>query len=471
MRPCSDSAGPLSSGTWPMMAAGRRHLSAAGYPKGVEEISATVRRLILDAQRRRRLVSLVAVVAHEGRPLAEVSVGLADVGRGLPAGPEVQYRLGSITKTLTAVGIMQQVGAGRLSLDQPLEAVWPGAPHGGLRLDQLLSHTSGLQREPVGEVWETLEVPSAEQLPSNAAQARVLLEPGEGWHYSNLGFALLGEVLARVAGKTWEQYIRESILTPLGMVRTTWRPEDPVAVGYSVTPYQQEVVVEPAMDTGGIAPAAQLWSTAQDLWRWSDFLVRGDDRVLPGEQLELMRTPRVLADLAGWTMAWGLGLMLVRRGTNVFVGHTGGMPGFLAAAFCAPQFGTSVALLCNTGSGVPIAQLAADVLEAVGEVSPKPWHPAAPPPREVEGVLGRWWSEWTEWVFTWSGEALEARPAGAPEAPPERYRRLEGDRWVVERGSERGEEMRVVRDSEGRVEKLYISTYPFTREPRAFGKK
>ncbi|MGC8474097.1 MAG: serine hydrolase domain-containing protein [Candidatus Dormibacteria bacterium] len=434
----------------------------------VEEISATVRRIILDAQRRRRLVSLVAVVAQEGRPLAEVSVGLADVERGLPAGPEVQYRLGSITKTLTAVGIMQQVEAGRLSLEQPLEAFWPGAPHGRLRLDQLLSHTSGLQREPVGEVWETLEVPSPEQLAANAAQAQVVLEPGAGWHYSNLGFALLGELLARVDGRTGEQYIRESILTPLGMDRTSWRPEDPAAVGYSVTPYQQEVVVEPAMDTGGIAPA-QLWSTAHDLWRWADFLGRGDDRVLPSNQLELMRTPRVLADLAGWTIAWGLGLMLVRRGTNVFVGHTGGMPGFLAAAFCSPQFGTSVALLCNTGAGVPIAQLAAEVLEVVGEVSPKPWRPGSPPPRDVEGVLGRWWSEWTEWVFTWSGEALEARPAGAPEAQPERYRQLEGDRWVVERGGERGEEMRVVRDADGRVVKLYIATYPFTREPRVFG--
>ena len=437
----------------------------------MEEISARVRHLALDAQRRRRLVSLVAVVAHEGRPLAEVSVGLADVGRGLPAGPHVQYRLGSITKTLTAVGIMQQVEAGRLSLEQPLETVWPGAPHGGLRLEQLLTHTSGLQREPVGEVWETLELPSTEQLAANAAQARTVVEPGAGWHYSNLGFALLGEALAQVAGKSWEEYVRESILGPLGMARTTWRPEDPVAVGYSVTPYQQQVVAEHPVDTGGIAPAAQLWSTANDLSRWADFLGRGDARVLPHDQLELMRIPRVLADLAGWTIAWGLGLMLVRRGTNVFVGHTGGMPGFLAAAFSAPQFGTSVALLCNTGSGVAIAQLAADILEAVGEVAGKPWLPGTPAPREVEGVLGRWWSEWTEWVFSWSGEALEARPAGAPEAQPERYRRLEGDLWVCERGAERGEEMRVVRDSEGRVVKLYIATYPFTREPRIFGEK
>ena len=437
----------------------------------MEEISARVRHLALDAQRRRRLVSLVAVVAHEGRPLAEVSVGLADVGRGLPAGPHVQYRLGSITKTLTAVGIMQQVEAGRLSLEQPLETVWPGAPHGGLRLEQLLTHTSGLQREPVGEVWETLELPSTEQLAANAAQARTVVEPGAGWHYSNLGFALLGEALAQVAGKSWEEYVRESILGPLGMARTTWRPEDPVAVGYSVTPYQQQVVAEHPVDTGGIAPAAQLWSTANDLSRWADFLGRGDARVLPHDQLELMRIPRVLADLAGWTIAWGLGLMLVRRGTNVFVGHTGGMPGFLAAAFSAPQFGTSVALLCNTGSGVAIAQLAADILEAVGEVAGKPWLPGTPAPREVEGVLGRWWSEWTEWVFSWSGEALEARPAGAPEAQPERYRRLEGDLWVCERGAERGEEMRVVRDSEGRVVKLYIATYPFTREPHIFGEK
>ena len=437
----------------------------------MDEIGAKVRRLALDAQRRRRLVSLVAVVAHDGRRLAEVSVGLADVERGLPASPDVQYRLGSITKTLTAVGIMQQVRAGRLSLEQPLEAVWPDAPHGGLRLDQLLSHTSGLQREPVGEVWETLEIPSTQELAANAAQARMVMEPGAGWHYSNLGFALLGQALATVTGKSWEEYVRESILAPLGMVRTTWGPEDPVAVGYSVTPYQQLVVTEQPVDTGGIAPAAQLWSTAGDLSRWAEFLGRGNDRVLPQEVLEMMRTPRVLADLSGWMLAWGLGLMLVRRGTNVFVGHTGGMPGFLAAAFAAPHLGTSVALLCNTGSGIGIAQLAADVLEAVGEVAEKPWGPGAAAPGEVDGILGRWSSEWTEWVFSWSGEALEARPAGAPDAQPERYRRLEGDLWVCERGVQRGEEMRVVRDPDGSVVKLYVATYPFTREPRVFGKK
>jgi CubicO group peptidase (beta-lactamase class C family) len=437
----------------------------------VEELGAKVRHLVLDAQRRRRLVSLVAVVAHEGHRLAEVSVGLADVERDLPAGPDVQYRLGSITKTLTAVGIMQQVRAGRLSLEQPLEAVWPDAPHGGLRLDQLLSHTSGLQREPVGEVWETLEIPSTQELAANAAQARTVMEPGSGWHYSNLGFALLGQALARVTGKSWEEYVRESILAPLGMVRTTWGPEDPVAVGYSVTPYQQQVVTEQPVDTAGIAPAAQLWSTARDLSRWAEFLGRGDDRVLPPDVLEMMRTPRVLADLSGWMLAWGLGLMLVRRGTNVFVGHTGGMPGFLAAAFAAPQLGTSVALLCNTGSGIAIAQLAADVLEAVGEVAERPWGPGTPAPKEVEGVLGRWWSEWTEWVFSWTGEALEARPAGAPDAQTQRYRRIKGDLWVCELGAELGEEMRVVRDSAGRVVKLYIATYAFTREPRTFGEK
>ncbi len=437
----------------------------------MKEIRTEVERLILEAQRRRRLVSLVAVVAHQGRPLAEVSVGLADVERALPAGPDVQYRLGSITKTLTAVGIMQQVAAGRLSLEQPLETVWPGAPHGTLRLDQLLSHTSGLQREPVGEVWETLEIPSAEQLTANAAQARKVLEPGAGWHYSNLGFALLGQALARVAGRSWEQYVQESILGPLGMVRTTWSPEHPAAVGYSVTPYEQQVQAEQPVDTGGIGPAAQLWSTAQDLWRWADFLRTGDDKVLPRDQLEVMRTPRVLADLAGWTIAWGLGLMLLRRGDNVFVGHTGGMPGFLAAAFSAPRSGTSVALLCNTGSGIAIGQLAADVLEAVGEVAGEPWRPGGPAPDEVDGVLGRWWSEWTEWVFSWSGEALEARQPEASDAPPSRFRRVGQDLWVCERGSERGEEMRVVRDADGRVVKLYLATYPFTREPRVFGQK
>lgn len=439
----------------------------------MDELSADLhqrlRRRVLGIQRSCRLPSLVVVVARKGRTLTEIYSGVADVAAELPAGPGVQYRLGSITKTITAVGIMQQVTVGKVGLEQRLDALWPQAPHGELRIADLLSHTSGLQREPVGEVWETLLLPSREELPANAAAARRVLPVGGFWHYSNLAYALLGEVLARTSGQEWERYVRERILEPLGMTRTTWAPAAPHAAGYSVSPYQDAPFVEPLLDSRSLGPAAQLWSTATDLSRWASFLANGSPEVLGSEALGAMRVPRVLADLDGWSRAWGLGLMLVRRGESVYSGHTGSMPGFQAAAFAAPTSATSVAVVCNSTSGFNSADLASEILETVGAGEPEPWRPQESAPPDIASILGRWWSEWTEWALSWVDGQLLLRQASTPAAPAERYRRTGADQFVAESGGERGEELRLVRDESGQVVKFYRATYPFTREPKSFG--
>lgn len=428
----------------------------------------SVRERVAAAQRSAPAPGVVAILDRGRHRLAEVSVGLADIGAGLPADAEVQFRLGSITKTMTAVGVMQQVAGGHIQLGQALGDLWPGAPHGDLRIGELLSHTSGLQREPVGEVWESLELPSGEELAGNASAASRVLPSGQFWHYSNLAFALLGEALARVSSQPWERYLRDRVLDPLGMSRTTWDPVAPHAVGYSILPYSEVAVPEPALDSRGIAPAAQLWSTASDLSRWAEFLAVGSEQVLPHRELEAMRVPRVLADLRGWTLAFGLGLMLVRRGEHVYVGHTGSMPGFLAAAFAAPATGASVAVLANCTAGLYPARLATDLLELLPAEPDRPWSPAEAPPPEIGPILGRWWSEGAEWIFTWREGRLRSHPASDPTAPPDEYRQASPDTFVTESGPERGEELRVVREPSGKVVKLYRATYPFTREPRTF---
>lgn len=437
-----------------------------------EATRAKLRRLVLSAQRDGPLPSVVVAIARDGQLIDTVAVGTADFAGSVPAGPDVQYRIGSITKTFTTVAAMQLVAEGRIGLHDPLGRHLTGAPHPELPISALLSHTSGLQREPVGEVWETLAMPSREELMANGAAAKILYPPTSWWHYSNLGLALIGEMVAQVSGMSWDQYISLRILGPLGMARTGTHPEAPSASGYSVLPYSDEVVLEEPVDLGGIAPAGQLWSTAADLAIWTGFLLHGNSEVLDPEYLQLMAAPRAIADLQHWTMAWGLGLMLIRLGERVLVGHTGGMPGFLAAAFGSSVTGTGVVVLTNASAAVRPALLAARLLEVVDTdaVQEQPWTPGEPVSEEVAPLLGHWWTEWSEWVFRWRNGQLESSQVDAPGgSEPERYRRLGPDLYVIENGVERGEELRLVRDQAGALLNMYRATYPFTRSPIPFG--
>ena len=207
---------------------------------------------------------------------------------------------------------MQLRDAGKLDLEDRLDAHLDVPARGDLTLRRMLSHGSGLQREIPGNVWETLAVPEVDRRSCLAtlAEAEMVLAPGERWHYSNLAFILLGEVIAKLSGTAYEDYVETRILQPLGLTRTSFAPEPPTAVAYSVEPYTDVVQREPMLveRTGGIAAAGQLWSTVGDLCRWAAFLASPDPNVLTPESLELMTSVQSMADPYRWSLAWGVGL-------------------------------------------------------------------------------------------------------------------------------------------------------------------
>jgi CubicO group peptidase (beta-lactamase class C family) len=205
-----------------------------------ESVREDFERRLAAAQAEERMPSVSAAVFRDGETLWERALGHADAEAKRDSTPETQYRIGSITKTFTAVGIMQLRDAGVLSLDDPLTAHLPESAHGPT-IGRMLTHSSGLQREPPGEIWETMKAPSREELLSGTEDAEQVLDPGTWWHYSNLAFALLGEVVARAHGGTWEDALRERILEPLGLGRTTPDETEPAARGYFVEPYSDAV--------------------------------------------------------------------------------------------------------------------------------------------------------------------------------------------------------------------------------------
>jgi CubicO group peptidase (beta-lactamase class C family) len=432
-------------------------------------------RLVRTAQADERLPSVSAAVFRGGETIWAEAVGLADVEAGEEVTLDHQYRIGSITKSFTAAAIMQLRDAGALELDDPLGRYIAEAAHSGPTLRRLLSHLTGLQREIPGEIWESMESPTREQLLEELERAEQVLPPGAHWHYSNLGFALLGEVVARSAGMPYEQYVTERLLEPLGLTRTSWTGEAPVARGYFVDPYAERVLPERYdVDLRGGAAAGALWSTTGDLCSWGAFLADPDPEILAPETVEEMHALQAMADPDTWRLGYGLGLMLFRRGERLFAGHDGGMPGHVTMLrYARREKVGSVVFMATSAPGPRAIEVGLDLAERAVEAfpaDPETWRPQDPPPPELEEVLGRWWSEGTEFVFRYRDGRLEARAANAPrEQPPAVFKPDGAERFRTISGRERGELLRVVRDRDGQVVKLYWATYPFTRTPETFG--
>ncbi|GAA0548839.1 serine hydrolase domain-containing protein [Paractinoplanes ferrugineus] len=402
-----------------------------------------------------------------------------------PLSPDTRFRIGSVTKTFTAVLVMQARDDGLLDLDEPISAYLDVPAHGDATVRRLLSHTAGFQREPFGDLWDTLVSPSAAELIADLGKAERVLPNARRFHYSNLAFAVLGQLAAHLNGTTWERLLTDRVLEPLGLHATTVRPPAQAAVGYVVDAYSDAARPEPNLDAAGAGPAAQLWSTAADQATWASFLVSPetvdpDGKVLAAATLDEMRWPHTTREEDVWAGGFGLGLMLAPQGKRAMhIGHNGAMPGFLAGVHGrrggedTPD-GLGVAVLGSAGTAGETIELAHELLRLAVELDPaeiRQWRPAPPAPREYRSVLGLWWSEGSPFVFSWHDGALQARVAEAPaDAPPSIFAPRPGEPDVLRTvsGREAGEQLRLTRDASGAVSSMHWATYRFTRLQDAF---
>ncbi|HEY9474575.1 MAG TPA: serine hydrolase domain-containing protein, partial [Mycobacteriales bacterium] len=315
-----------------------------------------------------RVPSLVATVVRDGRP---VWVGTRGRVGGQDPDADTQYRIGSITKTFVAVLVMRLRDEGRLDLSDRVDTHLPGTPVGDRTIGQLLAHTGGLTAEPAGQWWERTAggdwAALAASMPADTSRHRA----GRRFHYSNLGFGVLGELVARLRGTSWADAARTEILDPLGMGRTTFRPVPPHATGWAVHPWADALLPEPEHDAGAMSPAGQLWSTATDLARWTAFVGGDTGGVLHPDTVAEMREPAGVDDADAWVSGYGLGVQLRRDRGRRLAGHTGSMPGFLAALWAEPRSGLGSAVAANVTSGPQIGALAADLVNILAEHEPR----------------------------------------------------------------------------------------------------
>jgi CubicO group peptidase (beta-lactamase class C family) len=432
-----------------------------------EELLPTTRRALLRrvavGQAEGRTPSLVGAIVRDG---GKVWCGSRSMMEDHEPDGDVQYRIGSLTKTFVAVLIMRLRADGLLNLADPVGKYLDLGEAGSATIAQLLSHTAGLVSESRGPWWERTPGEMRPTLGDIFGDRPQVLPAGRQLHYSNPGFALLGALVSQLRGHSWDEAVRREILSPLGMTRTTLRAQAPHAGGFAVHPWADVMQPEPAEHTGHMAPAGDLWSTADDLCRFTAFLLDGDDRVLPAAILEEMRAHA--APSPGSAGGYGLGVQILEREGRTLFGHTGSMPGFVATLWVSPDDGLGAVALSNATAGPAIAEIAAELIEIVAANEPRlpeRWKPQPGIGPELLALTGLWyWGPRPTVLRLLSPEMLELAPASGS-GRGSRFRASGDGTWTGLDGYYTSETLRLVPAAGGVAEHLDLGTFVFTREP------
>ena len=435
----------------------------ASPPALLPATQAALLRHVAAVQSGTRQPSLVAGVVRDGRLVWWATRGSETGLEDAAAGPDLQYRIGSITKSLTAVTVLQCRDEGLLGLDDRLDAHVPDTAFGSATLRRLLSHSAAVPAEPAGPWWERHDDADLEDLRGRTRDQQQVLDGRAEHHYSNLGYALLGAVVARVRGADWFDVVRHRVLEPLEMTRTTYAPQAPHAHGRSVHPHTGRLEPEPHTDTGAMAPAGQLWSTLEDLARFATFLTHPVSDVLAAATVQEMSTASAAApgDPAD---AYGMGLQVAPAAGGTRVGHSGSMPGFLAGLVAEPAARVAAVALSNgtAGGTAMLPGLLLDQLLTDEPAAAPVWRPE-PVVDGADELVGWWYWGNTALAFAVRNGRLcldHDRPARRTRFEPDGQ-----DRWRGLDAYFAGETLTVVRDDNGRVAKLVLATYELLRRP------
>jgi D-alanyl-D-alanine carboxypeptidase len=417
------------------------------------------------------------------------NLGFADMDAGRAPDERTLYRIASITKTFTATAIVQLRDEGRLALDDPLvrhvpefaAATNPFGPIEQVTLLRLLRHSSGLQGDPPNDDPRRWTLMTSDRLLAALDRVAVKIPPDSAHKYSNLGYRLLGEVIERVSGLPYGDYVRASILEPLGMTSTVLDPDGSLAercaVGYDARSFEDRLSPARSFSSGQTVAEGGLWSCVEDLARWvaqqfrvDDALERGPGQVLQGSSVAEMHRA-VVVDGAEWKQARGLGWGAHRRDEKIVVSHGGLLNGFCSRVSFDPADRLGVVILFNGVSRHDIGDLRWSLLELcrtpIRGARERTAIPAQPPslaPTLWRELLGRYVDasfgedarvEARDGRLVWIEEP-DGRTLGLTSTDDPLVFRVTEDR-------EAGEDVRFLRDHDGRIDAVSFAGYPYVR--------
>jgi len=334
--------------------------------------------------------------------------GMADPDANIPATAATVYRIGSVSKLFTDIGIMQLVEKGEMDIDAPVSEYLPNFkpqnPYDKpITLRQLTSHRSGLIREPpIGNYFDTSK-PSLAETIASLNPTSLIYEPETKIKYSNAGIAAVGLALEVTQGEAFAEYLKRAVLKPIGMTNSSFAPEPAImsklAKAYMWTMDGQSFVA-PTFELG-MAPCGCMYSTVVDLGLFLSTLFNGGEgfqgRMLQPETLEKMWTPQYAK--SGAKQGYGIGFGIDEMEGYRRIGHGGAIYGFATQLFGLPDANLGVAAVAtmdgiNTVVG-RIADHALKLMLAVKDNTPHPEMKLSEPinPELARKLAGRWESE------------------------------------------------------------------------------
>ena len=365
------------------------------------------RALVREHMQKNNLPAMSVAVWRDGRIVWEEGFGFADKENGVPATQDTMFSLASLSKSLTATGLMTLVQAGKVDLDKPANdylgqdtmTSMVGDPR-AVTVRRLANHTSGLTSADQWFYGE--EVANALPVGEEIRRYGILVTPaGERFKYSNLGYGVLGHLMAQVSGRNYKDFMHEALFEPLGMTHSSVNlvqgPEKYQAVRYDYDrkPIPFYVSSEPA--------SAAAYSSAHDLARFGMFMLKngipGQKKILSDESIDLMTSNPTArtgspVEVSKDGLGYGLGWFIWEHSGYRHVGHTGSTSGVSTNFTIIPSENMGLVLLSNADKATP-ADLRAAILNTLlpdYQLDPvKPEEIAASEPfKPVPELVGTW---------------------------------------------------------------------------------
>jgi CubicO group peptidase (beta-lactamase class C family) len=295
-----------------------------------------------------RSPGMTLAVAVRGRVVWSLACGYADRARRRPTSEGTRFRIGSVSKAITAAALMRYAADGDVDLDTPISRYLPAFRHGReITLRQLAGHLGGIRHyQTAAEVVNTRHFATVRDSLRIFEHDPLVAPPGTRFAYSSYGYDLIGAALEAATGKTFQALVGDAVLQPARLGQTTLgtAPARAVSTFYEVTT-DGRIRVAPPIDLSDRLPAGGFLSTAIDLARFGSSLLDGTVVTQPGART-LFATQRTRN---GTPTGYGIGFELHPSPFGLFVGHTGAVNGGTAALLIHPSSRTVLALATNLG--------------------------------------------------------------------------------------------------------------------------
>lgn len=406
----------------------------------------------MEAQHKTDQFSGTVLIAKKGKIIYEKAFGLADREWNIPNTIQAKYRIGSVTKQFTAVGILQLAEQHKLTLEDKLSKYIPDYPKGDVvTIRMLLNQTTGIQdytEIPDSSHSDVVSVAPLEII-NLFKNAPYIFEPGTQWAYSNSNYFLLGYIIEKVSGEKYSDYLQKNILRPAQLKNTGVDRVDSVlqyrAKGYEdAGPYY---VNAPYYVLEGPFSAGAMYSTTHDLLTWETALMH--HKILSPASFQEMTTP--------YMGQYGYALWIDTFATHKRIWHNGGIPGFASCVTYFPSEDICVIVLSNNESNSPaIANALSAIAFNIPVINPYVHKEVAINSAVLDNYVGKYFSKNTITLIKKDGK-LYRQGANDLELKAE-----SPTKFFYSDGSDR--QIEFVTDKNGKVLKAYIIVAGFKTE-------